>query len=98
MPVSLEEHGGVDRPTLYEYRPLVGAFVEVRAGWLGEREDALAALAAALLATLLAALLAAALLTTTLTASLLAALLATARSAALLFAFFVVCHLQVPFC
>ncbi len=46
MPVSLEEHGGVDRPTLYEYRPLVGAFVEVRAGWLGEREDALAALAA----------------------------------------------------
>lgn len=46
MPVSLEEHGGVNRPTLYEYRPLVGAFVEVRAEWLGEREDALAALAA----------------------------------------------------
>ncbi len=46
MPVSLEEHGGVNRPTLYEYRPLVGAFVDVRAEWLGEREDALAALAA----------------------------------------------------
>jgi len=46
MPVSLEEHGGLDRPTLYEYRPLVGAFVDVRAGWLGEREDALDAVVA----------------------------------------------------
>jgi hypothetical protein len=46
MPVALEEHGGPNRPTLYEYRPLVGAFVEQRAGWLAKREDALAALAA----------------------------------------------------
>ena len=46
MPVSLEEHGGVDRPTLYEYRPLVGAFVDLRAGWLGAREDALDAIIA----------------------------------------------------
>jgi hypothetical protein len=46
LPVALEEHGGHNRPTLYEYRPLVGAFVEQRAGWLGTREDALAALAA----------------------------------------------------
>lgn len=46
LPVALEEHGGLGRPTLYEYRPLVGAFVEQRAGWLGTREDALAALAA----------------------------------------------------
>ena len=46
LPVSLEEHAGPGRPTLYEYRPLVGAFVEQRSGWLGTREDALAALAA----------------------------------------------------
>jgi hypothetical protein len=46
MPVALAEHGGPDRPTLYEYRPLVGAFVEQRSGWLGAREDAVAALAA----------------------------------------------------
>lgn len=46
MPVALAEHGGPDRPTLYEYRPLVGAFVEQRAAWLGRREDALEALAA----------------------------------------------------
>ena len=45
LPVALEEHGGLNRPTLYEYRPLVGAFVEQRAGWLGTREDALDALA-----------------------------------------------------
>jgi NAD(P)-dependent dehydrogenase (short-subunit alcohol dehydrogenase family) len=44
LPVALAEHGGVNRPTLYEYRPLVGAFVEQRAGWLGRREDALEAL------------------------------------------------------
>lgn len=46
MPVALAEHGGVDRPTLYEYRPLVGAFVEQRASWLGQREDTLTALGA----------------------------------------------------
>jgi hypothetical protein len=46
MPVALAEHGGVNRPTLYEYRPLVAAFVEPRASWLGQREDALSALAA----------------------------------------------------
>lgn len=45
MPVALAEHGGASRPTLYEYRPLVGTFVEERADWLGMREDALAALA-----------------------------------------------------
>lgn len=45
LPVALEEHSGPNRPTLYEYRPLVGAFVEQRAGWLGTREDALTALA-----------------------------------------------------
>ncbi len=45
IPVSLEEHGGPNRPTLYEYRPLVGSFVEQRAAWLGKREDATEALA-----------------------------------------------------
>ena len=29
--MALAEHGGPNRPTLYEYRPLVGAFVEERA-------------------------------------------------------------------
>ena len=29
-----EEHGSRDRPTLYEYRPLVRAFVEARGGRL----------------------------------------------------------------
>ena len=46
IPVSLEEHSGPNRPTLYEYRPLVGSFVEERSGWLGQREDATDALAA----------------------------------------------------
>ena len=46
IPVALEEHTGANRPTLYEYRPLVGAFVESRSGTLGAREDALEALAA----------------------------------------------------
>jgi hypothetical protein len=45
IPVSLEEHGGPDRPTLYEYRPLVGSFVEERAGRLALRDDAREALA-----------------------------------------------------
>ncbi len=46
IPVALEEHAGPNRPTLYEYRPLVGSFVEQRASWLGKREDATGALAA----------------------------------------------------
>lgn len=46
IPVALEEHAGPDRPTLYEYRPLVGAFVEQRAGRLSLREDAREALSA----------------------------------------------------
>ena len=35
---------GPNRPTLYEYRPLVGSFVEQRAGRLVQREDAREAL------------------------------------------------------
>jgi hypothetical protein len=46
IPVALEEHAGPNRPTLYEYRPLVGAFVEERARRLAVREDARDALAA----------------------------------------------------
>lgn len=46
LPISLAEHTSPNRPTLYEYRPLVGAFVEARAERLGRREDALEALAA----------------------------------------------------
>jgi hypothetical protein len=44
IPVALEEHAGPDRPTLYEYRPLVGSFVEERAGRLVHRDDAREAL------------------------------------------------------
>jgi hypothetical protein len=40
IPVALEEHGGPNRPTLYEYRPLIGSFVEARAERLGRRDDA----------------------------------------------------------
>jgi len=46
IPVSLEEHGGPNRPTLYEYRPLIGSFVETRAERLGRRDDATEALIA----------------------------------------------------
>jgi hypothetical protein len=46
VPVVLAEHAAPGRPTLYEYRPLVGAFVEARGEHLARREDALAALAA----------------------------------------------------
>lgn len=46
IPVALAEHGGRDRPTLYEYRPLVGAFVEGRSHRLGLRDDAREALTA----------------------------------------------------
>jgi hypothetical protein len=45
LPVELEEHAAPGRPTLYEYRPLVGAFVEARAERLGRRDDAQGALA-----------------------------------------------------
>ena len=40
IPVSLAEHGGPDRPTLYEYRPLVADFIEERSHRLGLRDDA----------------------------------------------------------
>ena len=46
IPVVLEEHGRPNGPTLYEYRPLVGSFVEERAERLGLRDDAHEALAA----------------------------------------------------
>ena len=46
IPVALEEHGGPNRPTLYEYRPLVGSFVEARGDRLTRREDAREALTA----------------------------------------------------
>src|ERR671910_300943 len=46
IPVSLEEHGGPNRPTLYEYKPLVGAFVKERAYRLGLRDDPRDALSA----------------------------------------------------
>jgi hypothetical protein len=43
IPFSFEEHDGGKRP-LYEYRPLVGAYVESRSGRLAVLPDALAAL------------------------------------------------------
>jgi hypothetical protein len=46
IPVELQEHAGPNRPTLYEYRPLVGTFVEQRAERLTQREDAREALVA----------------------------------------------------
>jgi len=44
IPVALAEHGGPNRPTLYEYRPLVGTFIEAYAQRLGFRDDAREAL------------------------------------------------------
>ena len=44
IPVALEEHAGPNRPTLYEYRPLIGSFVEARSDRLGRRDDAQEAL------------------------------------------------------
>jgi hypothetical protein len=44
IPVALAEHGGANRPTLYEYRPLVGSFVEGYGQRLGMRDDAREAL------------------------------------------------------
>src|SRR3954465_5048438 len=46
IPVSLEEHGGPNRPTLYEYSPLIGPLGEARAERLGRRDDATEALIA----------------------------------------------------
>ena len=43
IPFAFEEHDGGPRP-LYEYRPLVGAYVEARGGRLAGLPDALAAL------------------------------------------------------
>ena len=40
VPFAFEEHTSLDRPALYEYRPLVRPFVEVRAHRLTRREDA----------------------------------------------------------
>jgi hypothetical protein len=45
LPFAFEEHHGRGRPTLYEYRPLVGPFLEARAGRLATLADAQAALA-----------------------------------------------------
>lgn len=44
IPIALAEHAGPSRPTLYEYRPLVGAFVEAHAERLCRRDDAQEAL------------------------------------------------------
>ena len=46
IPVAFEEHAAPGRPTLYEYRPLVGSFVEGRAERLGRRDDGQEALSA----------------------------------------------------
>ena len=40
LPFAFEGHDSLDRPTLYEYRPLVRPFVEVRAHRLACRDDA----------------------------------------------------------
>src|SRR3954470_7723166 len=39
LPFAFEEHGSYNRPTLYEYRPLVRGFIEAHAGRLRERDD-----------------------------------------------------------
>ncbi len=44
LPFAFEEHEGQSGPALYEYRPLVRDFVEVRAARLRGRDDALIAL------------------------------------------------------
>ena len=44
--VVFEEHGSRDRPTLYEYRPLVRSFVEARGGRLLAQDDTALALEA----------------------------------------------------
>ncbi len=40
LPFSFEEHASFGRPALYEYRPLVRAFLESRASALAKRDDA----------------------------------------------------------
>lgn len=45
LPFAFEEHHGVGRPTLYEYRPLVRPFLEARGERLAELPDAEVALA-----------------------------------------------------
>ena len=45
LPFAFEEHAGRDRPTFYEYRPLVRDFVEARAHTLAGRPDARLAVA-----------------------------------------------------
>jgi hypothetical protein len=45
LPFAFEEHHGVGRPTLYEYRPLVRPFLEARGERLAELPDAQVALA-----------------------------------------------------
>jgi hypothetical protein len=45
LPFAFEEHGSPDRPTLYEYRPLVRGFVETRADRLYDRLDVADAIA-----------------------------------------------------
>jgi hypothetical protein len=44
VPFAFEEHGSRGRPSLYEYRPLVGSYVEARGAKLARREDAAIAL------------------------------------------------------
>src|SRR3954470_10540423 len=45
LPFAFEEHGSYNRPTLYEYRPLVRALIEAPPGRLRERDDVRQALA-----------------------------------------------------
>ena len=40
LPFAFEEHTSYDRPSLYEYRPLVKPFIEARAHTLRTRPDA----------------------------------------------------------
>ena len=44
IPFAFEEHGSRGRPALYEYRPLVGSYVDARGPKLAKREDAAIAL------------------------------------------------------
>ena len=44
IPFAFEEHGSRGRPALYEYRPLVGSYVDARGAKLAKREDAAIAL------------------------------------------------------
>ncbi len=45
VPFAFEEHASLDRPALYEYRPLVRGYVEARGERLSRSEDAALALA-----------------------------------------------------